>query len=281
VAEAEEGAGSLMSLHDAHGWPDPGQPQSASSVQRREVPDDETVEHSETWSANRAGAMVLELRSERPQRARLFPATEAGAVAGNWRPMGGELAGVPAEPSGEVPAAVSGVELRPVPDWPTYFAGDDGHIYSTRGPRGELRRKISTKSTRGYLMVGLTISGRPRVMRPVHRLIAEAFFGPKPSPKHQMRHLDGVPENNRPENLCWGTSLENHQDQLRHGTRLHGENATPAKLTETQVASIREALATGTSAKRLAEMHGVWSSTIHRIARGETWRGEVRRIGGA
>ena len=56
----------------------------------------------------------------------------------------------------------------------------------------------------------------------IHVLVLEAFVGPCPEGM-QCRHLDGDPSNNRwPKNICWGTSLENHKDQVRHGTRLAG-----------------------------------------------------------
>jgi len=55
--------------------------------------------------------------------------------------------------------------------------------------------------------------------RLVHRLVVEAFIGPIPEGQ-DVRHLDGSRTNNVPENLCYGTRLENMADQRRHGT--HG-----------------------------------------------------------
>jgi hypothetical protein len=34
----------------------------------------------------------------------------------------------------------------------------------------------------------------------------------------QCRHLNGIPTDNRIENLCYGTISENIRDQVRHGT---------------------------------------------------------------
>ena len=45
--------------------------------------------------------------------------------------------------------------------------------------------------------------------RSVPRLVAEAFHGPAPFPKAQVLHLDDDTDNNRPENLRWGTHREN------------------------------------------------------------------------
>lgn len=44
---------------------------------------------------------------------------------------------------------------------------------------------------------------------PVHRIIATAFHGAPPTPKHVVDHIDTNKRNNRPENLRWVTRLEN------------------------------------------------------------------------
>lgn len=43
----------------------------------------------------------------------------------------------------------------------------------------------------------------------VHRLVCEAFHGPRPSPKHVVIHLNEDATDNRAENLKWGTQKEN------------------------------------------------------------------------
>src|SRR5262249_12949164 len=40
------------------------------------------------------------------------------------------------------------------------------------------------------------------------------------TPHHEVRHLNGIRTDNRPENLAWGTKSENMQDAVRHGTHL-------------------------------------------------------------
>ncbi len=44
---------------------------------------------------------------------------------------------------------------------------------------------------------------------PVHRIIATAYHGISPTPKHVVDHIDTNKRNNRPENLRWVTRLEN------------------------------------------------------------------------
>jgi hypothetical protein len=55
----------------------------------------------------------------------------------------------------------------------------------------------------------------------VHRLVCAAFHGPMPSPRHEVRHLNGNPQDNRAENLAWGTGSDNSFDQVRHGTHAN------------------------------------------------------------
>lgn len=43
----------------------------------------------------------------------------------------------------------------------------------------------------------------------VHRIVATAFHGDPPTPKHVVDHIDTNRRNNRPENLRWLTRLEN------------------------------------------------------------------------
>ena len=69
-----------------------------------------------------------------------------------------------------------------------------------------------TRQAYGYLSV--QIRGRRRY---VHALVLEAFVGPCP-PNAETLHKDGVPENNRLENLHYGTPSENAYDRVRHGT---------------------------------------------------------------
>lgn len=69
-------------------------------------------------------------------------------------------------------------------------------------------------SNYGHLSVVL---GRGNT-RMVHALVLEAFRGPRPSPKHDSRHINGDPADNRLDNLVWGTRSENIRDAVAHGS---------------------------------------------------------------
>lgn len=68
----------------------------------------------------------------------------------------------------------------------------------------------------GYIRVYLSADNDHKSFY-VHQLVAEAFLGPCP-PGQQVRHWDGNPQNNRCDNLLYGTPEENCKDRdERHG----------------------------------------------------------------
>lgn len=134
---------------------------------------------------------------------------------------------------------------------------------------GKMLRQKQDKD--GYRRVALLNAGDRRDAA-VHVLVLEAFVGPRPSPDHETRHLDGDRAHNRSSNLAWGTPSENYADQVEHGTAcIHGRH-NRAKLTEDNVRAIR-----GLFGKlprwKIAEIFGVKKPAIDRIAWGLTWVG--------
>jgi len=77
----------------------------------------------------------------------------------------------------------------------------------------------------------------------VHVLVAEAFHGPRPSPRHEVAHSDGIGTHNDAASIRWATHAENVQDQRRHGTAhapvMRGAAHPRAKLKEQDVIHIR------------------------------------------
>jgi HNH endonuclease/NUMOD4 motif-containing protein len=170
---------------------------------------------------------------------------------------------------------------RPVAGWEAlYEVSDHGRARSldrlTTGRDGRTchyRGRILKQSPDpdGYLLVGLSRDGRS-VTHAVHRLVAEAFIGPRPDGL-EVLHRDGNPANNRPENLRYGTHIENMDDMLVHGRRndRHGSANHNAKLSDADVKAMRAGRAAGETLSSLARRFGVGTSTVHRAVTGSTY----------
>lgn len=70
-------------------------------------------------------------------------------------------------------------------------------------------------SPEGYPRVNLSVNGNRRCYQ-VHVLVCEAWHGPRPEGMF-ARHLDDVPAHISPDNLAWGTPLQNARDAIRNG----------------------------------------------------------------
>lgn len=166
-------------------------------------------------------------------------------------------------------------DSRPHPTHVGYCASLDGRVFNTirsrkrfgtfHCPEGvgyELKGKVHTD---GHIRV--TLAGG--IKRFVHVLVLETFVGPCPDGM-QCLHRDGNPANNRLDNLRWGTPLENWEDSVRHGTTYLsiGEHSPYCKLSDADVAAIRDAARRGTPYAALAASYGVNQSTISRIVLG-------------
>lgn len=114
---------------------------------------------------------------------------------------------------------MSAEEWRPIPGFDgRYEVSDQGRVRSLiRG------RILSPKPERhsGYMCIELRPQPRLAKTLRVHRLVLEAFVGPRPDGM-LARHLNGNPTDNRLANLAWGTPLENAADTTRHGTHNNG-----------------------------------------------------------
>lgn len=105
---------------------------------------------------------------------------------------------------------------------PGYEVMRDGRIFSTNNWRGYGRRQlVPDLNDDGYPSVRLTIDGK-RTRYAVHTLVAAHHLPPKPSDKHQIRHLDGNKMNSNADNLAWGTAKENADDRENHGRTSRG-----------------------------------------------------------
>jgi hypothetical protein len=101
----------------------------------------------------------------------------------------------------------------PIPSCPGYYVNASGHVLSLR--RGGPRVMSRYLGDNGYLRVGLFVNRRP-VTKDLHVLMAEAFHGPARLGQ-LVRHLDGNPLHDTPDNVVWGTPSENQIDCIQHG----------------------------------------------------------------
>src|SRR5690606_11426355 len=125
----------------------------------------------------------------------------------------------------------------------------------------------------GYPLVVLCDKGgRGQVPLRVHHLVASAFHGQRPR-GHECRHLNGAPSDCRAENLSWGTPKENGLDRILHGTAVHGERISGAKLTKQEAREICAwALEGSVSQKEIAGSYGVEQSRVSYIKSGRNWK---------
>ena len=153
-----------------------------------------------------------------------------------------------------------------------YRVGDDGSVWTNK--TGKVWCRLRKIMSQGYATVGIYKNGKP-AMRKIHQLVLEAFVGFREEGQ-QCRHLNGVRNDNRLENLVWGTPKENTGDSIRHGTKNFPgkhEQHWNVKLTKEEVLEIRIRLDEGESLQSLAREYGVRKGTILFIKNRQTWKG--------
>ena len=103
------------------------------------------------------------------------------------------------------------------------------------------------------------VLGRDAGSRCVHELVLLTFIGPPP-PKHEARHKNGVPGDNRLLNLQWATRGDNGRDKKWH------KGAGNYKLTPEDVRAIKCLLSDGKlKNNKIADMFNVSDALISDI----------------
>lgn len=161
-------------------------------------------------------------------------------------------------------------------EFPDYAVSSLGRVRreTPGGNATKVGKILSQALSRGYPTVGLASCGRMRSVS-VHRLVCSAFHGPKPTPSHQVAHNDGNRANNKPENLRWASSKENHADRFNHGTNPAGTRNGRAILNESAVREIRQAARRRGVCLELAQKFGCSIGTINivRQVNSPVWTG--------
>ena len=157
-----------------------------------------------------------------------------------------------------------------------YYVTKYGSVYSVKkrarnSPQGLLKLAVSTDRD-GYKIVGLRKLNSKISTQRVHRLVAIAFL-PNPKEHPLVRHIDGNPQNNNIINLAWGTAQDNSNDSKRHGRTLLGTKNHAAKITPTEVKSIRALCSIGRMTyKQIAEKYGITKGHIANIVARRVWK---------
>lgn len=171
--------------------------------------------------------------------------------------------------------------------WKPVIGFEGFYEVSTHGLVRSLSRQVPTKGggvrtvptrilrpgviTGGYFGITLHANGKRREAT-VHMLVAEAFLGPRPSPLHEVNHINAVKPDNRVENLEWVTRQANIAHNVALGINLRGSALPQAKLTEADITPIRRRVHRGERHAQIALDFGVSKAAISDIARGITWK---------
>lgn len=157
---------------------------------------------------------------------------------------------------------------KKIPDYDNYWISKDGRILSTKKKKPIIMKPISALD--GHMYLFLYSNGNMKKMW-IHRAVLLAWDR-KPMDGEECRHLNDIPTDNRIENLCWGTRIENVADKRRNGGIPCGEKNVAHKLSEKQVMEIREKYSKDISSSDLSVEYGVSKNTILEIARGNKWK---------
>ncbi len=167
----------------------------------------------------------------------------------------------------ETDMSCSSILWREVVGWPEYQVSNLGNVRREKpscGTRqGKLCKPLINRST-GYYGVALCRNCVQKRID-IHRLVALAFLGPQPSPRHLVAHNDGVRTNNIVSNLRWATQSENLADMRRHGTALVGMANPMAKLDEIDISAIHHMKTLGIPRHVISSGLGVHKRTIFKV----------------
>ena len=153
--------------------------------------------------------------------------------------------------------------------------------------QGEVRSWISgnkhkrTRSKKPRLLkAAIGPNGRPQVsviynfkrrIKRIHLLVAESFLGLRPD-KMMCCHKNGNNQDNRADNLYWGTQKENMADARRHGTLTVGSKNARAVIDEAMAMKIKTAIKNGMRNCNIARNLNVTLSIVEKIKDGTRWK---------
>lgn len=170
-------------------------------------------------------------------------------------------------------------EMRPIPGFEdVYSVTIDGRIWSHRNG-GRWLKPI--KHSAGYLTVNLYLD-QQCIRMLTHRAVAMAWLPPPRRDQVEVNHKDGNKTNTHAENLEWVTVSENKHHAYRMGLMPRrtprraaatiAHNRTKRRLTDEQIACVRELLIACVAQKAIAKQFAVSQATISHINSGTIYR---------
>jgi HNH endonuclease len=165
-------------------------------------------------------------------------------------------------------------EWRQIEAFPDYEVSQSGGVRRAFAfKEWKAGRPLKFKIVDGYNTVALYRNKKASHQR-VNRLVAQAFIGEPPTPRHMALHGDGNRQNNHYKNLRWGLHRDNLEDMKKHGTEFYisGEAHHGARLTAEIVREARRLREAGGTYASISETLGFPVATLCDAVRKVTWR---------
>jgi len=148
----------------------------------------------------------------------------------------------------------------------------DRVIYDNRGYSKSRKSRLLSPTIDKYGYYKLHLSKNDvRGYFTIHVLVAKAFIGDRPDGL-QVNHINGVKTDNRPENLEYVTGSRNIVHAQDMGLKPVGSRCWQAKLSESDVSTIKALIRQGVNIIEIADRYGVVKQTISSIKQGVTWK---------
>lgn len=146
-------------------------------------------------------------------------------------------------------------------------------VYSSPHPPAKPGKILKCNNQSGYQRLSICNGGKiTRIL--LHRIIAATFIGGDVWCDLFINHKNGIPSDNRPENLEWVTAKQNVRHAWKIGlcSPIRGESHGAHKLTNKDVLEIRSRAALGEAPVSLAKEFRVTDASIYYIIKRKTWR---------
>ncbi|MDL5055907.1 HNH endonuclease [Geitlerinema calcuttense] len=190
-------------------------------------------------------------------------------------------------------------QWRIIADYPNYAVSSSGNVKRVVTNKYHPHQRVLRQAPDGYGYQIVTLYNPRQLTKKVHQLVMSAFVGPRPD-GYEVNHKDGDKANNHLENLEYVTPAENKAHAVRNGlvakgdrnamrkypercfrigqwvkdnpNHVRGESNPKAKLSESDVITIRSLCSEGGSTLAIARQYGVTPETIQSIKYRRTWK---------